>query len=249
MTRSSQKEGERFFVEKAAELLGKEWRLGSDRENPDFIVAEGAEQFGLEVGDIFTGPQDEIGSHMKKAESDTQKSLSALRREYEAKNGIPLIVQFVGDMCDENVTAVLPALDEKNLSATPFGDPIVIELDIGKAKLRVHVTRALQADWFCVNDRAGWVDRNPVGRITKAIEDKAKKLPRYKKYTGLDDIRLLVVANRIMNSGKLSLEKFPALDLRGFQVVYFLSYPESVTAFDCDGNIACYPSRSSSGTN
>ncbi len=235
MTRSPQKEGERFFVEEAAKLLGKEWRLGPDRENPDFIVTEGAEQFGLEVSDIFTGPQDEHGSHMKRAESETQRAVNALRREYEAKNSTPLIVKFVGDMCDENVGAILPALDAMNLSAKPFGHHETIEVDEGKAKLSVYVTRALQADWFCVNVRAGWVDRNPIDRIAKAIEDKAEKLPRYKKCTGLDDIRLLVVANRIMNSGKLSLQKCPALDLRGFQVVYFLSYPEYVRVFECAG--------------
>ncbi len=86
--------------------------------------------------------------------------------------------------------------------------------------------------------RAGWVNRNPADRITKEIEKKSGKLPRYKKCTGLDDIRLLVVANRIMNSGKLSLQKHPALDLRGFHVVYFLSYPESVTVFECAGDTA-----------
>ena len=63
-------------------------------------------------------------------------------------------------------------------------------------------------------------------------------LPRYKECTGLDDIRLLVVANRIMNSGKLSLQERPALNVRGFQVVYFLSYPESVTVFECADNTA-----------
>ncbi len=117
MTRSPQKEAERFFVEEAAKRLGKEWRLGPDRENPDFIVTEGAEQFGLEVREIFTGPQDEHGSHMKKAESDTQKAVNALRHEYEEKDGTPLIVKFVGDMCDENVAAILPAFDAMNLSA------------------------------------------------------------------------------------------------------------------------------------
>ena len=231
MTQPSQKEGERFFVEKAAELLGKGWCLGPDRENPDFIVTEGAEQFGLEVCEIFTGPQDEIGSHMKRAESETQRAVNALRREYEAKENIPLIVKFVGDMCDENVAEVLPALDSMNLLTIPFGHQDTIVVDDGKAKLSVYVTRALQANWFSVNDRAGWVDRNPEDRITKEIEMKSEKLPRYKKCTGLDDIRLLVVANRIMNSGKLSLQKHPALDLRGFQVVYFLSYPESVAVF------------------
>jgi hypothetical protein len=75
-------------------------------------------------------------------------------------------------------------------------------------------------------------------RIAKAIEIKSKKLPGYKQCSGLDDIRLLIVANRIFNSGKLVLMKPAALDTRGFHVVYFFSYPESVTVFDCTGDTA-----------
>ncbi len=156
MTQPSQKEGERFFVEKAAELLGKGWCLDPDRETPDFIVSEGADQFGLEVCEIFTGPQDEIGAHMKRAESETQRAVNALRREYEAKENIPLIVKFVGDRCDENRAVVLRALTEKNFSTKPFGHQDIIEADEGKAKLSVHVTRALQANWFC----ARWVGKS-----------------------------------------------------------------------------------------
>ncbi len=217
MTQPSQKEGERFFVEKAAELLGKGWCVGPDREKPDFIVTEGAQRFGLEVCQIFTGPQNRSGAQMKRADSETKRAVAAIRGEYEAKENIPLIVKFVGDRCDENRAVVLRALTEKNFSTKPFGHQDIIEADEGKAKLSVHVTRALQANWFCINDRAGGVDRNPIERITKEIEKKSEKLPRYKKCTGLDDIRLLVVANRIMNSGKLSLQKRPALGLRGFQ--------------------------------
>lgn len=234
MTRSSKKERERLFVEKAAELLGKTWCLGQDRdrENPDVIVTEGGQQFGIEVCEIFTGPQSKAGSRNKREESDTQKAVNALRQKYESKEGIPLIVKFVGDMSDENMAAVLPALEAMNLSSKPSGHHDITEVDEGKAKLRVHVTRALQANWFSVNDRAGWVDRNPVDRITKEIEKKSEKLPGYRKCTGLNDMRLLVVANRIMNSGKLSLQECPALDIRGFQIVYFLSYPESVVVFN-----------------
>ena len=238
MIQPSQKDGERFFVEKAAEFLRKGWCLGPDRENPDFIVTEGAEKFGLEVCEIFTGPQDEIGSHMKRAESETQRVVNALQGEYEEKDNIPLNVRFVGDMCDENRAVVLRALIEKNFSTKPIRYQDIIEADEGKAKLRVHATRALQANWLCINDRAGWVDRNPIERITKEIEKKSEKLPRYKECTGLDDIRLLVVANRIMNSGKLSLQEPPALDMQGFQVIYFFSYPESVTVIGCADNTA-----------
>lgn len=223
MTQSSQKEGERFFVEEAAKLLGKSWRLGPDRENPDFIVTEGKQQFGLEVCEIFTGPQAKSGSYMKRKESETQRAVKALWNSYESQGGIPLIVKFVGDVCDKNMAAVLPALDAKNLSTKPFGHHEIIEVDKGKAKLRVHITRALQANWFTTNDRAGWLDRNPIDRIAEEMKKKSEKLPRYRKCAGLNDIRLLVVANRIMNSGKLSLQGCPAMEVRGFQVVYFLS--------------------------
>ena len=237
MTQPAQKEGERFFVEKAAKLLGKRWCLGSDRENPDFIVTEGAEQFGLEVCEIFTGPQNRrSGARMKRAESETQRGLNALQDEYEAREKIPLIVKFVGDMCDEIMAVILPALTEKELSSKPFGHQDIIEVDEGEAKLCVHVTRSLHANWFSVNDRVGWVECDPIDRITGEIEKKSERLPRYKECTGLDDIRLLVFANRMMNSGKLLLREPPALDVRGFQAVYFLSYPESVAVFKCTGN-------------
>ncbi|MCP4316490.1 MAG: hypothetical protein GY789_10855 [Hyphomicrobiales bacterium] len=233
MTRSSQKEGERFFVENAAVLLGTEWCLGNtDRETPDFIVTEGVEQFGIEVVDIFIGPQDEHGSQMKRRESDTKKAVSALRHKYESKGNIPLIVKFVGDMCDENMAAVLPALDAVNLSTKPYGHHDIIEVNESKAKLRAHITRSLRSNWFSVNDRVGWVDRNPIDDIAKVIEKKSKKLPRYRECCGFDDIRLLIVANRIMSSGKLLLEEGATPDLHGFQAVYFFAYPENITIFD-----------------
>lgn len=233
MTRSPQKVAERFIAEDAAKALGKNWCLGPDRENPDFIVIEDGNQFGLEVVEIFAGPQDERGSHRKRAESDTQKVVNALRAEYEAKDDTPLFVRFVGDMRRENLEAVIPTLHELNLSDKPPCHQEHFEVDKGPAKLSVYVTRGIQhADWFCVNDRGGWVDRNPVERITEAINRKAEGLPRYREGAGLDDIRLLVVANRRMNSGKLRLEERPVLDLRGFQAVYFFSYPEGVSVFE-----------------
>lgn len=158
--------------------------------------------------------------------------MNALRQKYESKEGIPLIVKFVGDMCDENMAAILPALDAMNFSTKPLGDHDIIEVDKGKANLRLHVTRSLQADWFSVNHRAGWVDCDPIDRIAKEIEKKSKNLPRYRKCASLNDIRLLIVANRMMNSGKLSLQEYPELDIRGFPIVYFFSYPESVVVFN-----------------
>ena len=59
---------------------------------------------------------------------------------------------------------------------------------------------------------------------------KSKRLTSYKEAAG-EDVRLLLVANRILNSGKSKLVEKTTIDTRGFHVVYFLSYPESVTVF------------------
>ncbi len=235
MTRPSQKEHERFFVERAAELLGKIWTL-EDCECPDFIVTEGAQRFGLEVRELFTGKQSGAGSHMKRTESETQQAVDDLRHDYEATTNIPLSVRFVGDMCDENIAKVVPILVAKDFSSEPIGHQDFIDIDAGE-RLRVHVTRACVAGWFYVNHRVGWVDREPIKRIADAIEEKSKNLPRYRETAG-PDIRLLIVADHIYNSGKLMLEERAAPALHGFQVIYFFSYPQSVKIFGCAGNSA-----------
>lgn len=238
MTQPFKKAGERFYVERAGELLGRTWILEPDRESPDFIVTENGQQFGLEVCEIFTGPKNKKGSRKKAKESDTQKAVNALRQKYEANTNIPLVVKLVGDMCAENMADVVPVLLAMGLSNKPYGHQTCVDVDKGHARLRVYVTRALQANWFSVNDQVGWVNTKPIDDIVREIEEKSKKLPAYKECAGLDDIRLLIVANRTMNSGKLILEEPPALNLRGFQFVYFFSYPEPIIVFNCTGNTA-----------
>jgi hypothetical protein len=232
VTRPSKKNLERHFVEEAAKRLGKLWSLGPDREHPDFIVTEGGEQFGLEVCEIFVGRENRGGSVDKKGESDTQRRIDAIRHEYEVVENIPLAVKFVGDLCADNMVKVVPALLAKNIVSKAVGHRVVIDIDTGlRSGLRVHVTKGLRADWLGVKDRVGWVDYNPMPRITASVGKKSQELSRYNNAAG-SDIRLLVVANRIHNSGKLTLEGLAPLDKRGFQAVYFFSYPESVVVFD-----------------
>ncbi|MCZ6759808.1 MAG: hypothetical protein O7D29_05445 [Gemmatimonadetes bacterium] len=221
------KEHERFFVEEAAKRLGTTWSLSPDRERPDFLVTEGTQNFGLEVSEVFMGPQGPAGAAMKKRENETQKAVDALRFEYEEITKIPLRVQFLGDMCAENMAKVVPALIAEDFASKP----ILHHADINLGdRFSAHVTKAFNAEWFSVNDRVGWVDRDPTKCIADAVEKKSRKLPAYREATGLD-IRLLLVADRINNSGKLMLKERPALDVRGFQVVYFFSYPEDVIVF------------------
>lgn len=162
MTLLLKKNRERFFVEAAAKLMGKTWTIGPDRERPDFLVTESAQQFGLEVCEIFTGQQNRGGSAMKEKESHGQQTVDALRREYEAITNIPLIVKLVGDVCPENLALVVPALIVEDLASKPVAYQGKIDLNTGlRAGLRVYVTKSLRPNWFSMKDRVGFVDLSP----------------------------------------------------------------------------------------
>jgi hypothetical protein len=227
MTRLVKKQRERFLVEEVARCLGTVWDLGPDREHPDFMVTEGNQRSGLEVCEIFTGAQSVRGAAMKARESNTQHKVDALRHAYEAAENIPLTVKFVGNMIDETLALVVSELLTRALSSKPVGHREVLDWGNG---LRVRITKGLRQDWYSVNDRVGWVDRDAAPRIFDAIAKKAQELSRYRQSAGAD-VRLLIVADRLRNSGKLLLEQRVSLNLDGFRVVYFYSRPESVVIF------------------
>jgi hypothetical protein len=234
LTRALQKRQERIFAEDAARLLREPWNLGDDREHPDFIAVENGRQFGLEVTQIFIGPQGDAGSLFKANESKIQRIVNRLQSQYEAMENIPLTVKFVGNMDADNLATVIPALLAEKLSSKPIRYHFVHDTTVkhpARPRLRVHVTRALHPDWYSVNDRVGFVDRNPHGIIANAIAKKASQLPRYKQVAG-GDIRLLLVANQMQNSGKLTLEGGAQFDLRGFSAVYLFPYPEDVVVLE-----------------
>jgi hypothetical protein len=207
MTIPIKKSRERFFVEAAATVLGKTWTIARDCEHPDFIVTGGAQQFGLEVCEMFTGRQGRAGSAMKERESHGQRAVDALRREYEAITSIPLTVKLVGEVSPENLALVVPALVAQDLATKRMAYQAKIDLNTGlRAGLRVYVTKALRANWYSMKDRVGFLDRNPMPRIAGEVKNKTGKLPQYRQTVG-SDIRLLVVADHINNSGKLMLEE------------------------------------------
>jgi hypothetical protein len=236
LTRPLQKRRERFFAEEAARL-GKNWNLGEDREHPDFVVAEDGQQFGLEVTQIFIGPQDHGGSSLKAQESKTQRVVNALQRKYESIQNVPLIVRFVGNMEAANLATVIPALVAQELPSRPIRYHFVHDTKVAhpaRARLRVHVTKGFRADWYSVNDRAGFVDRNSHGIIAAAIAKKASNLTRYEG--AASNIRLLLVADRVSNSGKLMLDEGTQFDFHGFNAVYLFPYPEHVIVLDNASN-------------
>jgi len=125
------------------------------------------------------------------------------------------------------MASIVSALVAEDLASKPVGHHLVIDHGDG---LRLHVTKAFRPEWFSVNDRVGWVDRNPLPIIADAIKKKSNELERYCATAG-PDTRLLLVADRIHNSGKLTLDDAALLDTEGFEIVYVFPYPEPVMIF------------------
>lgn len=208
-------------------MLGRNWLLSDDREQPDFIVSDGHERFGLEVSEVFTGSQTDIGSGMKRAESELQRRIEHLRRTFEKNANVTLRVRFVGDASPENMKAVIPALISADFASKPMFHRARIDLGNG---LVLHVATAQRSEWMSVQSGVGWVDYNAMPLIANRVREKSTKLQRCRSES-CPDVRLLLIANRLLNSGKLAIREPQALDLMGFNVVYFYSFPEDIFTF------------------
>lgn len=231
MTTAAQKRIERNYLDEAIRSLGVVWTILEERDPPDFIIADGDRRFGLDVAEIFHGRRTASGSQMKKAESDMQKQLDNLRREYERQTGIILSVKFLGRIAPDTLANVVPELLALDLAAQPLAYQTTIEILIGfEAPLKLFVTKSNRPDWLAVGHRVGFVTRNPDPFIAEEIAKKSLKLAQYKALVGGDDIRLLLVADRIKNSGKMGHTTDGEFDFCGFKAVYFFPYPEKALA-------------------
>ena len=219
------KHEERFYVERTGEMLSLSWTVGEDRESPDFIISEGDWQFGLEVSELFTGPVGRKGSHKKAKESNHQKTIDRYRDIYEAEKAIPLSVRILGPVNDQTMGDLLGQFLQRDFESMPLGHQIIVQPN---DQLKVYVTKAFRSFWFRVDDRVGMVNTNPIPIVQERVAMKSRRLSNYHEAAG-EDVRLLLVANRMLNSGRLKLVEQSAIDTCGFRIVYFLSFPESVT--------------------
>lgn len=229
MTSGSQKRDERNFVLKASQLLNISWEILEQREKPDFIIKEGALTFGLEVREIFLNEnKNKGGSPVKQTEQHRSKKLENFAQGFEKKSDLALHVRLLrkpdaGNISECELKQLHQALMAEKLESRETGYQTQFLLCCGT---KVWVTKQFHSRWYVVNDRVGWVSQDPIELIQSAIDIKCKKLDTYRKNAG-PDIRLLLVANHLNNSGKITLSPTTSrsIDLQGFKKVYFLSYP------------------------
>jgi hypothetical protein len=67
---------------------------------------------------------------------------------------------------------VVPALVAGDFASKPIAYQTVVALNTRLcAGFRARVIKAFRSEWFGVNDRVGWVDRNPMPRIDAAVRE------------------------------------------------------------------------------
>lgn len=219
----TKKDVERYHAVQVARKLGEEWTL-KDHEAPDFLVTSRHSKFGLEVTECHVGPKGKGGSQRRAQESANQKWLAGIRAEVGLHCSAQLHLRYNGERSSRAREEILNAILLAHFDQRDDFDEVRHRFSGGS----LWVYRSPFPAWTYLNDRVGWVSRDG-SYLQREIEAKAKKLESYRK--ACPDVRLLVVADRIYNSGKLELADDFSPDLCGFNAVYFVSYPMSVTPF------------------
>ncbi len=220
---NGKKRREQFFAEEAARSLGVTWQFES-REGPDFIVTAEGHRFALEVTQVHVGAASRRGSHSRFVESANANWLRSINEEFQQTSSSKLDVKFLGEATDIARASLLTALRRERFDEKPVLHKMEAEVCGGK----VWATKGPRARWTFLKDRVGWVSRDGDFWNT-AIAKKATKLPDYRRVQ--EDVRLLVIADRTANSGKLLIDDAFQPDICGFDAVYLFSYPSEIKVF------------------
>jgi hypothetical protein len=220
MTTDKQKNEELHFANQLACHLDDIWCLEvppDEREWPDLVVSTKSESFGLEVSKVF---KESTGGRfsLKQQEAFALNKISELNSEYNQKSEIPIQVSFHGNVESPNIVSKLIGFTEQ------------IGIDEYKCfdeypDFTVYIWRlpegAKGGHWRYVPNHVGSVEDADTYTLEEVVKRKSENLSKYT--THVDSCRLLLVADRYYNSGKLNFEKVDELACHGFSHVYLLS--------------------------
>ena len=226
MTTKHQKSLEIMYAKKAGELLDESWKVepSPDEVNwPDLIVTTELGKFGLEVREIYLDESNQ-GSTKKANEKNNLKNIKKLADAYYKTTCYSIKVDFLGDIGHHDqllsvITREVPQLSKfEQKRIEPYNGCVIyirrLPDQFGEYKR-----------WNYVSDKVGWVSNIDKNILERAIDGKAKNLPKYAKK--ISDVRLFLVSSRIFNSGNARLANDISCDTCGFNNVYYLSYPEA----------------------
>jgi len=231
------------------------WNIQTDRPGdpifgePDRVFEYNGEKIGLELTQIFQ-PGDYIeksidnstGSRMREAEGQHQSLLrKAARAYYSSPEAIPLKVQCGGRGWDSwslriKGPSALLARVLMRVAQRALKPRECVRLGGREARwLRVTVLPNEPqwkgySRWQFMDDSVGWVLYKPSfvnSLIQQAITTKAQKLAFYRQAIS-GKVMLLLIADHLLGSGMISAEHDLCADLKGFDRVFFMEYPDKV---------------------
>lgn len=225
MTREQRKKAhERIYVETAARLLGETWKI-EDGEGPDFHILADQLRFGLEVTQVHIDEDLETsGSQVRAAEARNRNWLREIVRSVETSTGAILDVKFLGVRSDSAADFMRTSLATAKFENMSIGERREWTSEEG----HLWATKAFRSQVCFIRDNVGWVSGDSAA-YAMAIARKASKLEGYRNKTG--NVRLLVVADRTANSGKIIFDVNDLPPSHGFDVIYLLSYPTEIVCF------------------
>lgn len=227
MIRRRQKIEERLFAERTIALLGESWTIqepDNEIEWPDLLIKTAIGSFGLEIRKLYA---DEVskGSLKRAGESRRARLLKQAAALYYEGGAPPAQVQFYGQPDDpitlaNDLATMIPSMQVWE------GRKVSYDSQRWMHVYRLPVEYGEYSRWHIVSDSVGWVGVIDISVVQRAIQEKSTRLTRYKRH--LDDVRLLLVCDRTMNSGKQIFGNLSGIENAGFNYIYLLSFPDQL---------------------
>jgi hypothetical protein len=227
MTTKNQKCIEMIYAKKAGDLLDEPWKIEPSPDEvswPDLIVTTDSGKFGLEVRELYFDESSK-GSKKKATEKYNIKTICNLADSYYKATYSSIKVNFLGNIGhhDQLLGSLIQAVEQlyefEQIRLEPY-DGCVIYIQ------RLPDQLGEYKRWNYVSDMVGGVRQMKPQAIEMAIIEKSKNLSKYSKK--IPDIRLLLVSDKMFNSGKARLVSDIICDSHGFNNVYYLSYPDEI---------------------
>ena len=212
--------------------MGVRWLITeADPPAPDFIVTSSDGDFGLEVTHAhIDASYDRSGSPLRRIEAANRRWLSKILEEFEKQSDSVLELKFLGTKTPKNRDFITRVLREENFDLKPVGHRVEAKADGAS----VWAMKAFISNGTFLTDSVGWVGQDPAPFML-AVESKVANLTQYRY--AVSDVRLLVVANRRMNSGKVAAVEAKSVPLCGFDRVYLFSVPSMLVEISEEGAI------------
>ncbi len=217
---------ERIYVEAFLANLDEPHVIVEERESPDFLIAVGDEQFGLEVAQVFRDQAEvaNLGSPAKTVESRRNKFIRQTAKDYYLADGLPMHVKVLlsGALSIEKAGLV----DQIKL-ARPSTPWVCTKIKIDEA---IFYLTALPHEagqytrWVCIDNSVAWRGKIGPADILPLIKGKATRLAHYR--SAIRRVELLLVVDTTQASGIVRwdpTEAFPPL--HGFAAIYLYFHP------------------------